>query len=487
MYQGNRKLLALSFFIFPCLNHADDKPVLPMFLVTPVVKAPAIIYSGQVVSATYRITNNSPNNLNNTDLVNPPFGLTQITGLGLCTKPFNLAPGASCLLKLQIVADNLQSDLIGGPLICSTPKNPIYCAGPTLGNELNSTKENTPPPAKVLLIVYGDKKETFWPNTVQSVAYGATQSFRVIANTGYTLNPQVGGNCVAGYWSNNDYTTGALTYPCTLNFTATANSYAISTLGENLTAIPATAMANYNSTSSFTLIPDPKYKLSQEVGGDCPQGSWKDDTYTTGSIITQCTIIFNALKKTVPNPPTRLTAQAADGSVTLNWMRPDNDGGSAITSYQAISMPDKATCSTRGATHCTINKLNNGQSYIFTVTATNSIGTGPQSLASAPITPATIPSAPQNLSAAATNSAALLNWTEPENSGGAKITGYIITPYMEDQAQASIVINTNRTTAIVKGLKNGSVYNFTVAAVNAMGTSAPSPHSNSVTPDEKSA
>ncbi|CDZ78394.1 Fibronectin type III domain protein [Legionella massiliensis] len=483
MRHGIQVLLASILLTHNCSSYSEDEPVvLPMFLVTPIVKAPAVIYSGQIVTASYRISNNSPNLLKNSGLVNAPFGLTQATGPGLCSKPFTLKPGSSCLLKLQIVANELKTNLIGGPLICSSPANPLYCAGPSAGNELNIIKENNPPPSTVRITVSGDEHEHFLPNTIQTVSYGATQTFIVTANPGYTLDQETGGNCMKGSWSGNNYTTGAVTYPCTLNFKALINSYALSTSGENLKVSPSSVLVQYEGKQAFTVSADSKYNLSPEVSGNCPAGSWHENTYTTGAITTACLVIFSAIAKTVPNAPTNITTQPANSTVTLSWTPPANDGGSKITGYIATSSPAGLTCSAKDATKCAITNLTNGTAYTFTVKAINEIGMGPDSFPSGPTTPATRPSAPESVTAAATNAAALLNWTKPTTDGGAAITSYLITPYIGTKAQVAITFKSNALTTTIKGLNNDTAYTFTVSAINAMGAGGPSTHSNEVTP-----
>jgi hypothetical protein len=76
----------------------------------------------------------------------------------------------------------------------------------------------------------------------------------------------------------------------------------------------------------------------------------------------------------------------------VRWTTPTSDGGSAITGY-TITPFIGATAQTPvqvidgSATQATIAGLTNGTSYTFTVSATNSVGTGAPSAASNAITP----------------------------------------------------------------------------------------------------
>jgi hypothetical protein len=90
---------------------------------------------------------------------------------------------------------------------------------------------------------------------------------------------------------------------------------------------------------------------------------------------------------TVPGALTNMVATAGNGSATVNWTAPSN-GGSAITSYTItpyVGTTARASTTISGsppATSATITGLTNGSTYTFKVSATNAIGTGPQSAAS---------------------------------------------------------------------------------------------------------
>ena len=89
----------------------------------------------------------------------------------------------------------------------------------------------------------------------------------------------------------------------------------------------------------------------------------------------------------VPGAPTRVTATAGDASARVSWTAPADGGGVPIQSYRVTSIPDGMTCTTSGATDCTVTGLTNATPYTFTVTATNRVGTGPASAPSNPVTP----------------------------------------------------------------------------------------------------
>ena len=89
---------------------------------------------------------------------------------------------------------------------------------------------------------------------------------------------------------------------------------------------------------------------------------------------------------TAPSEPLNVTATTGDTRVAVRWSIPSSDGGSAITSYRAVSSPGAFSCTTT-TNACVVAGLTNGVVYTFTVTATNAIGTSPASLVSNEVTP----------------------------------------------------------------------------------------------------
>jgi len=81
----------------------------------------------------------------------------------------------------------------------------------------------------------------------------------------------------------------------------------------------------------------------------------------------------------VPGIVQGLAALAGDSEVALDWSPPADDGGAAVTGYTVYygsgSFTDSFPVS---ATAATIGGLENGVTYMFTVTASNAAGEGPQ-------------------------------------------------------------------------------------------------------------
>jgi hypothetical protein len=88
-----------------------------------------------------------------------------------------------------------------------------------------------------------------------------------------------------------------------------------------------------------------------------------------------------------PGRPAPPTATAGNGSATVTWTAPATNG-SPITRYTVKASGGHKCVWTSGPLTCTVNKLTNGKSYTFTVSATNANGTGPASAPSNAVVPA---------------------------------------------------------------------------------------------------
>jgi hypothetical protein len=160
----------------------------------------------------------------------------------------------------------------------------------------------------------------------------------------------------------------------------------------------------------------------------------------------------------------------------VSFTAPAGNGGSSITGYTVTSNPGNITA-TGSASPITITGLANGTAYIFTVTATNAVGTGSASSPSSGVTPMTVPGAPTGVTANAGNGQAIVSFTAPAGNGGSSITGYTVT-----STPGNITATGSASPITITGLTNYTTYTFTVTAANAAGTGAASSPSNSVTP-----
>ena len=90
----------------------------------------------------------------------------------------------------------------------------------------------------------------------------------------------------------------------------------------------------------------------------------------------------------------------------------------------------------------------------------------------------TVPGAPTAVTPTAGKGSVKLTWKAPSSTGGSAITGYVIKPSIG----AAVTVGKVTSYTITK-LTNGTVYTFTVAAKNSVGTGTASARSKSVIPD----
>ena len=187
-------------------------------------------------------------------------------------------------------------------------------------------------------------------------------------------------------------------------------------------------------------------------------------------------IYDNFTVSTAPGAPGVGNVVAGDGQAVVGFTAPSSDGGAAIISYTVTAAPGGKS-SSGTVSPIAVTGLTNGTTYTFTVTATNSVGTGTVSGASGPVIPIAVPGAPSAVIATAGNAQATIEFIAPSNTGGAAITTYTVTASPGGQSATG-----NGSPIIIPSLTNGTAYTFTVAATNSAGTGTGSSPSNSVTP-----
>ena len=197
-------------------------------------------------------------------------------------------------------------------------------------------------------------------------------------------------------------------------------------------------------------------------------------TYTltvsaTNAVGTSDTSSSSLVAYTVPSAPTGLASQSGTGrSVTLSWTAPSQTGGAPILRYTVTASPSGRSCTSTG-TSCSVTGLTNGQSYTFTVVATNAIG---DSAASQPSASATPWSAPANFgqpSVVPGSGQLTVTWTSPRDTGGFPITGYTATA-----SPGGKICSTSGLTCTITGLDQSTPYSVQVVATNSKGLSSQS-------------
>ncbi|MGY1688745.1 fibronectin type III domain-containing protein [Geodermatophilus sp. SYSU D01105] len=189
-----------------------------------------------------------------------------------------------------------------------------------------------------------------------------------------------------------------------------------------------------------------------------------------------------------PGAPVVTAVSAGDGSVTVTWSPPADDGGMPITGYSLFTYRNGFNTGpnyglSTGMRSLVIRNLTNGTPYAFTLTASNAVGAGAASPRTTAVTPRTVPGAPVIGATTARNGAAVVSWSAPASDGGAPITGYTVRTHADGALVRSDSVAASALDTTVGGLVNGTAYTFTVAATNAAGPGQESLHSAPTVPD----
>ena len=252
------------------------------------------------------------------------------------------------------------------------------------------------------------------------------------------------------------------------HYSDTASGFATAVSSPPLLALANSTSANgvyaYSSTSVF------------------PASSYNATNYWVD-------VDFEATPTTAPGQVTNVSATAGPGSASLTWSAPSSGG--AVTKYtitpylESKAQTATTVTGTPPATGATVGELKPGSSYTFTVTASNTAGSGEASKPSNAVTPTapTVPSEPTGVTARAGDGSATVTWTAPLD-GGSPITKYTVTPYVgtEPKKATTVTGTPPETSATITGLTDGTSYTFEVTANNGVGEGPPSIASNAVIP-----
>ena len=166
---------------------------------------------------------------------------------------------------------------------------------------------------------------------------------------------------------------------------------------------------------------------------------------------------------TVPSSPTGLLAVAGNAKASVSWTAPSDDGGTPITAYTVTSLPGNITSTTTDHS-ISITGLNNGVSYTFTVTASNSVGESDPSIASNSITPSSIPIAiSQSVSMIEDDTLSI--FLEGQDPDGNNLT-FLISSHPSDGTLSSMTLTGTSTSSILyvpaENFNGSTSFTFTV-------------------------
>ena len=139
-----------------------------------------------------------------------------------------------------------------------------------------------------------------------------------------------------------------------------------------------------------------------------------------------------AIPRTVPGAPQNLALTPDNAELRVSWDAPDADGGAPVTTYhvrwktaEGNFAPENAAAFSADVFAGAITGLTNGENYEVKITAENEAGEGEAGIAKA--TPRTVPGKPRKVRATASNTdlSITVDWTPPQNNGGAPVTTYL--------------------------------------------------------------
>ena len=185
----------------------------------------------------------------------------------------------------------------------------------------------------------------------------------------------------------------------------------------------------------------------------------------------------------VPGVATSVTAADVLGGASVSFDPPGSDGGTPITGYSVTCTSSSggiAGVSVGPASPIVVAGLTKGKSYACRVTAVNAVGAGTASAISNTVTIPSAPNAPTSISAVSGIASISVAFVAGAD-GGRPATGFVATCTSIDGGSPGSATH-SVSPVVVSALTNGSNYQCTVHAVNAVGAGNVSIASNVVVP-----
>ena len=182
-----------------------------------------------------------------------------------------------------------------------------------------------------------------------------------------------------------------------------------------------------------------------------------------------------------PNAPIIGPATAGLHNVTITWTAPATNGGTALTGYRVyfgLGPNPNTTFVPTGPENMSllVTDLSPVTNYFFNVVAINAAGDSPRSEDVSVTTLDIIPNSPSIATTIQGLDWINLTWTAPPSNGGSPITGYVVyyglTAY---PSTLNVTAEPGVRSANVTGLEPRTTYFINLVAVNAAGSSMPSP------------
>jgi titin len=177
-----------------------------------------------------------------------------------------------------------------------------------------------------------------------------------------------------------------------------------------------------------------------------------------------------AIDAVPPSTPDKPSVHPSDGTITVTFFDPTDDGGSAVSSYDVDCVSsDGGTegTATDSASPIDVSGLDNGNTYTCTVAATNDAGTSDPSVASDAVIVGS-PTVAGGASVTPAHNGAYVTYGDSVDDSGDDVTGYSADCVSSDGGTEGTGSSVD-VPVYVGGLDDGNTYSCTLTATNSRG------------------